>query len=49
MSQFHNLTIKSIKKETPHCISINFDVTEEFKKEYTFKAGQYVILKRLKQ
>lgn len=45
MSAFHNLTIKEIVRETPHAISVAFDVPEHLKTDYTFTAGQYVNLK----
>lgn len=47
MSSFHNLTIKSIKKEANKAISICFNVPESLKNTYAFKAGQYITLKAL--
>ncbi|GAB4153960.1 MAG: ferredoxin--NADP reductase [Winogradskyella sp.] len=45
MSQFHSLTIKSIDKITAHSVAISFEVPENLKTNFTFKAGQYITLK----
>ena len=45
MSQFHQLTIKEIKRETDKAVSITFEVPNNLKNEYVFKAGQYITLK----
>lgn len=45
MSQFHKLRIKEIHKETDKCVTISFDVPENLKKIFRFKAGQYLTLK----
>ena len=45
MSDFTALKIKSIKKETEKSVSIAFDVPENLKSIYHFKAGQYITLK----
>ncbi|MCG2610348.1 ferredoxin--NADP reductase [Flavobacterium sp. SM15] len=45
MSTFHTLTIKEVSRETPHAISVVFDVPENLKKDYAFIAGQYLNLK----
>ncbi|WP_299272300.1 ferredoxin--NADP reductase [uncultured Psychroserpens sp.] len=45
MSQFHNLTIKEITKETEKAVTISFDVPPELKDTFQFKAGQYITLK----
>ncbi len=37
---FHPLTIKDIKRETPECVSISFDVPENLKEEFIYKHGQ---------
>ena len=46
MSSFHKLTVKEIKKEAHKAISILFEVPEDLKPSYTFKAGQYITLKK---
>ena len=45
MSQFHKLTIKNIHKETNKSVTISFDVPQELKETFVFKAGQYITLK----
>jgi len=47
MSQFHKLSIKDIQKETDKAVSITFDVPEDLKETYAFKAGQYITLKTI--
>lgn len=42
---FHQLRVKNVKKETPDCVSVTFDVPEELNKEFSFKHGQYLTLK----
>lgn len=43
--EFYKLSIKEINRETPHAVSIVFNIPEEYKSFYTFQAGQYVTLK----
>lgn len=45
MSSFHKLSIKNIKKEATKAISITFNVPENLKDTFAFKAGQYITLK----
>ncbi|WP_047549358.1 ferredoxin--NADP reductase [Psychroserpens sp. Hel_I_66] len=45
MSQFHKLSIKDITKETENAVTISFDVPQELKDTFQFKAGQYITLK----
>lgn len=47
MSQFFNLTIKSITKETSDAVSIVFDVPSDIQQNFSFIAGQYVTLKTM--
>lgn len=47
MSQFHKLQIKDIHRETDKAITISFTVPENLKKEFSFKAGQYITLKSI--
>ena len=42
---FHKLNINTITKETKNAVSIAFDVPENLKSTFTFKAGQYITLK----
>ena len=45
MSQFHALTIKSIERVTDKSVAITFDIPENLKEKFSFKAGQYITLK----
>ncbi len=45
MSLFHTLKIKHIEKETQKAITLSFDVPENLKDVFAFKAGQYITLK----
>ena len=45
MSTFYKLVIKEVRRETPSCVSILFNVPEELQSFYQFVAGQYVTLK----
>lgn len=45
MSKFYTLTIKELKKETLHAVSIVFAIPTELKELFNFKAGQYVTIK----
>lgn len=42
---FKSLKIKDIRRESPNCVSLSFDVPESEKKDFTFFAGQYLTLK----
>lgn len=48
MTQFHTLAIKEIRKETPECVSILFDVPEELRESFVFQPGQNITLKLLR-
>ncbi|WNH08593.1 2Fe-2S iron-sulfur cluster-binding protein [Thalassobellus suaedae] len=45
MSSFYKLSIKDIKRETNQAISITFNLPENLKDTFAFKAGQYITLK----
>jgi ring-1,2-phenylacetyl-CoA epoxidase subunit PaaE len=42
---FHQLAVKEIIKETPDCVSIEFDVPEHLKKEFQYTQGQNINIK----
>lgn len=46
MSKFHKLTINNIKRETKSCVSVSFQIPSGLKDEFSFKAGQYITLKK---
>jgi ring-1,2-phenylacetyl-CoA epoxidase subunit PaaE len=42
---FHRLTVKEIKKETPDCVSILFEVPAELKDDFRFSQGQSLTMR----
>lgn len=46
MSSFHQLKVKNIQKEANKAISVSFEVPENLKSSFQFKAGQYLTLKK---
>lgn len=47
MSEFHALTVSEVKKETPNSVSISFQIPDNLKGTFSFKAGQYITIKYL--
>jgi ring-1,2-phenylacetyl-CoA epoxidase subunit PaaE len=45
MSQFYELQIKGIHRETDKAVTLSFDVPEPLKEIFSFKSGQYITLK----
>lgn len=45
MAKYNPLTVKNIHRETDKCVTLHFEVPEALKKDYAFKAGQYITLK----
>lgn len=43
---FHTLTVKDIRRETPDCVSISFVIPENLKKEFAFKQGQNITVRK---
>ena len=43
---FHTLKVKTVKKETPDCVSVVFDVPETLQKEFSFEHGQNITIKK---
>jgi len=44
---FHKLSIKEIRKETPECVSIAFDIPESLTETFQFTHGQNITLKSI--
>lgn len=42
---FHRLTVKEVKKETPDCVSVAFEIPEELKKDFRFRHGQNLTMR----
>ncbi|RYD97843.1 MAG: phenylacetate-CoA oxygenase/reductase subunit PaaK [Sphingobacteriales bacterium] len=45
--QFHDLTVKDIRQETPDCVSIAFEVPENLQETYNYLPGQYLTFKTM--
>lgn len=45
MSSFHKLSVSKINRETDKSVSISFNLPENLKDTFAFKAGQYITLK----
>src|SRR5690606_32107272 len=45
MGEFHALTVSEVKKETPNSVSISFQVPDNLRSLFAFKAGQYLTIK----
>ena len=44
---FHTLKVKEVKKETPECVSIAFEIPEELKEQFIYKHGQTLTVRAL--
>ena len=42
---FHSLRIKEIKKETPECVSVLFEIPDELKTDFQFTQGQSLTMR----
>ena len=49
MSRFHTLIIKDIRRETPDCVSLAFEVPVELHEAFRYTPGQYLTLRRQHQ
>jgi ring-1,2-phenylacetyl-CoA epoxidase subunit PaaE len=45
LNTFHSLSISEVKQETPNAVSISFQIPENLKETFSFKAGQYITVK----
>ncbi|SDK77282.1 ring-1,2-phenylacetyl-CoA epoxidase subunit PaaE [Salinimicrobium catena] len=45
MTKFFPLKIKDVIRETSQAVSLEFDIPENLKQEFAFKAGQYITIK----
>lgn len=46
MTDFHALKIASVDILTPSAVALTFEIPENLKEKYAFKAGQYITLKK---
>lgn len=45
MNAFYSLKIKEVIRETSQAVSLDFEIPENLKSEFSFKAGQYITVK----
>ncbi len=45
-TQFHNLRIAEVRRETSDSVSLRFDLPEDLKAQFAFTAGQHLTLRR---
>ena len=45
MSQFKNLKVKDVRKETTDTVSVAFEITSDLKTDFTYKSGQYITIR----
>lgn len=44
---FHTLKVKEVKRQTPECVSVSFEIPGELQKDFAFTQGQNITLKKL--
>jgi ring-1,2-phenylacetyl-CoA epoxidase subunit PaaE len=42
---FHQLVVKEVRKETPECVSVLFEIPDEIKKDFAFTQGQSLTMR----
>src|SRR5436189_3157669 len=42
---FHSIKVKEVRRETPDCISVLFDIPDELKKDFVFIQGQSLTMR----
>ena len=45
-AHFHTLRVSDVRRETPDCVSVAFEVPEEYREDYAFTQGQHLTLRR---
>ena len=43
---FHLLKIKEVRKETPDCVSVLFDIPDDYRDDFIFEQGQNITIKK---
>lgn len=44
---FHTLKVKEVKRQTPECVSVSFDIPKEFQTDFLFTQGQNITLRKM--
>lgn len=47
MGNFHALTVQAVDRLTPNSVSLTFDIPDTLKTEFSYKAGQYITIKKV--
>ena len=42
---FHKLVVKQVRRETPECVSVQFEIPEEIKNDFAFRHGQSLTMR----
>src|SRR5437773_4411974 len=42
---FHKLKVKEVRRETPECVTVAFEIPEEIKNEFAFRQGQSLTMR----
>jgi ring-1,2-phenylacetyl-CoA epoxidase subunit PaaE len=45
-THFHSVKVKTIKRETADCVSLLFEIPEDLKKDFQYKEGQNITIKK---
>jgi len=45
LSRFHPLRVADVRRETPECVSVAFEVPEELRETFRFVQGQHLVLR----
>lgn len=43
---FHTLKVKEVKRQTPECVAVTFDIPADMQKDFLFTQGQNITLKK---
>jgi len=46
-AHFHSLKVKEVKKETPDCVSVSFDIPLELQELFLFREGQNITVRKV--
>lgn len=47
MSTLHSVTVAQVNRETPDCVSIEFDIPTALKQQFSYQAGQHIIVRKM--
>jgi ring-1,2-phenylacetyl-CoA epoxidase subunit PaaE len=47
MSKLHTVRVKNVSREAPDCVSISFDIPSALKNQFSYTAGQHVVVRKM--